>query len=268
MMTHRHIGICIAVAGVSCLLLGCGDGKPKTEAEKLARGRELVEAMSARLASATALTVSTREVRDVIRESGEKETLSFTDAITVRRPDRFHAKATGEKRTVEAWYDGKNVILAVHSDKVFAQAPMPETIDRTLDAVAERYGFVLPVADLFYSSAAKALLTDTTRGGYAGREAIEGVDCYHLAFQDTGVDWEIWFPVEGDPLPRRLKATQKERQGKPVADVIFTAWNLNASAPDATFTPVLPADYEGIAMLQRGAAVRAAAKKAPAAKIP
>ena len=48
----------------------------------------------------------------------------------------------------------------------------------------------------------------------------------------------------------------------------FTSWNLNATAADATFTPALPADYEGIAMLQRGAAVRTAAKQAPAAKTP
>ena len=210
MIARRQIRVCVALAGLSSVLLGCGGGdEPKTEAEKLARGRELVQAMSARLASAKAITVSTRVVRDVIRESRGKETLSSTDAITVRRPDRFHAKATGEKRTVETWYDGKRVTLAVHGDKVFGQAPMPETIDRTLDAIAERYGFVLPVADLFYSSAAKALLTDTTRGGYAGREAVDGVECHHLSFQDTGVDWEIWLPDQGRSSSATVESDSK-----------------------------------------------------------
>ena len=49
---------------------------------------------------------------------------------------------------------------------------MPETIDRTLDALAERYDMPLPLGDLFYSSPEKALLSDTTTGGYAGTENV------------------------------------------------------------------------------------------------
>ncbi len=49
---------------------------------------------------------------------------------------------------------------------------MPETIDRTLDAIAERYDMALPMGDLFYSSAAKALLSDTATGGYVGKENV------------------------------------------------------------------------------------------------
>ena len=47
---------------------------------------------------------------------------------------------------------------------------MPDTIDRTLDALAERYDMALPMGDLFYGSAEKALLSDTTTGGYVGTE--------------------------------------------------------------------------------------------------
>ena len=49
---------------------------------------------------------------------------------------------------------------------------MPETIDRTLDALAERYDMPLPMGDMFYSSPEKALLSDTTTGGYAGTENV------------------------------------------------------------------------------------------------
>ena len=112
---------------------------------------------------------------------------------------------------------------------------MPETIDRTLDALAERYDMALPMGDLFYSSAEKALLSDTTTGGYAGTENVGDTPCYHLAFQDVGVDWELWLPVQGEPLPKRFKVVQKRRTGQPVADVTFTAWNLAPQITDATF---------------------------------
>jgi len=38
--------------------------------------------------------------------------------------------------------------------------------------------------------------------------------------------------------------------------VTFNEWNLAAQTSDATFKPKLPADYEGIAILQRAAAVK------------
>ncbi len=63
---------------------------------------------------------------------------------------------------LEAWYNGKVLTIAAHNDKVFAQAPMPETIDRTLDALAERYDMAPTLADLVHSSAEKALLSATT----------------------------------------------------------------------------------------------------------
>jgi len=245
-----------AAAAVAALgAVACGSRAPSTDAERLARGRELVHQMSTRLASADAVTVTTSEARDVVHGAGRKESLSFTGVYTVRRPDRFNVKTTGP-RGIESWYNGKTLTLASHADKVFAQAPMPDSIDRALDALAERFDMALPMGDLFYSSPEKALLSDTTAGGYIGTETVAGTACSHLAFQDTGVDWELWLPVKGEPLPKRLKITQKSRTGKPVADLTFTAWDLAPQITDASFVPKLPAEYEGIAILQRAAAIR------------
>ena len=41
-----------------------------------------------------------------------------------------------------------------------------------------------------------------------------------------------------------------------MVDVTFTAWDLAPKIDDATFKPKVPQDYEGIAVLQRIAAVR------------
>ena len=237
------------------MLIACGGGEPRTDAERLARGKELVHQMSQRLSNANQLTATMQTVRDIVRKSGKKEPLSFMSEMTLRRPDRLHVTTKGP-RQLEAWYDGKRVTIAGHADKVFAQAPMPETIDRTFDTLSERYGWAVPSNDLFYSSPEKALLSDTTTGGYAGRETLDGVACHHLAFQDIGVDWDLWLPVEGDPLPRRLKVLLKTRAGKPLVDITFLTWNLAPQVADATFVPTVPADYEGIAMLQRAAAVK------------
>ena len=56
----------------------------------------------------------------------------------------------------------------------------------------------------------------------------------------------------------------KHRTGQPLTDVTFTNWNLAPQTSDATFTPNVPAEYEGIAILQRAAAVKGAAAPSPA----
>jgi hypothetical protein len=84
----------------------CERREPSTDAERLARGRQIVDAMSAKLGAAGQFTVALRGTRDSVRRSGESESVSFTDVITVRRPDRLHSRMTGEKRDVETWYDG------------------------------------------------------------------------------------------------------------------------------------------------------------------
>jgi hypothetical protein len=247
-------------------LAACRAQEPSTDAARLARGRELVQQMSARLAAAPAISVTTTEVRDVVRLSGAKNQSSLTAVYTMRRPDRFHSKMTGG-RGLESWYNGKTLTIAAHPHKVFAQAPMPETIDRTLDALAERYDMALPMGDLFYGSAEQALLSATTKGGYAGIEKVSDTPCVHLVFQDVGVDWELWLP-EGDSLPRRFKVVQKSRVGRPVIDVTFTKWDLAPPAADETFVPKVPADYEGIAVLQRTAAIKHAKASDPAGRPP
>ena len=70
-----------------CAMLGlvaCGSREPSTDAERLARGRELVQQMSARLAAAPAISVTTTETRDAVRVSGAKKDV-LQDAIGLVR---------------------------------------------------------------------------------------------------------------------------------------------------------------------------------------
>jgi hypothetical protein len=194
-------------------LTACGSKEPSTDADRLARGRELVQQMSARLAAVQSLSVTTTETRDRVRSSGRREAISVAGTYTMRRPDRFYTQMTGGPG-LESWYNGKTVTIASHPEKVFAQAPMPDTIDRTLDALAERYDMALPLSDLFYSSPAKALLSDTTTGGYAGREQVGGTSCVHLSFKDVGVDWELWLTGRASPEALQGNTESPDRRAR------------------------------------------------------
>ena len=121
---------------------------------------------------------------------------------------------------------------------------MPPTLDATLDALSERLGVPMPVADYLYSSPYNALMSADTAGGYVGRETLDGVRVVHLAFTHPKVDWELWLPETGDPLPKKLIVTAKAVEGRPSAQVVFSDWNLSPEIPADRFTPSIPAGYE------------------------
>jgi hypothetical protein len=257
----RHIissklgALALLMAAAAASSSACRASEPRTEAERLARGRKIVERMSNKLGSVQSLSVTTRETREQIKASGETQPVTLTRETIVRRPDRLYAKASGDVQT-EVWYDGVGLTVAMHKDKVFGQARMPETLDKMLDAMHERYGVATPLADFLYASPAKALLTDTTKGGWVGRETIDGQATDHLSFTDKGVNWEIWIAATGDPLPRKSVATFSEDKRLRKVELTFSDWNFAPQFASDRFTPKVPADYEGIAIVQRARVLR------------
>jgi hypothetical protein len=166
--------LAFALSGSAC----SGRNSSGAGGDSLARGKQVVQRMSDALAAAPAFTVTTHETLDAVQGGGNVVHLTLDHQITLRRPDRLFVQTTGDHRN-EAWYDGTGVTIVSHEDKVFGQARMPETIDRTIDALHERYGFYVPGSDMYYSNPAHALLTDTTTGGWVGVETIDGQACDH-----------------------------------------------------------------------------------------
>jgi len=249
-----------ALAVAATISTACGSGEPKTDAERLARGREIVEKMSAKLGSASAMLVTTSEVREEVRPDGGVRPVTVTRETTVRRPDRLYSKVVGD-RTNEVWYDGVGVTLVMHQDKIYGQARSPETLDKTLDAIHERYGVNLPFADYLYSSPAKALLADSTTGGWVGRETIDGQPTDHLAFKDKGTNWEVWVRSTGDPLPVKASAEFPDDKKLRKVSITFASWNFAPQIADDRFKPTVPQGYEGVAIIQRARALREMAKQ-------
>jgi hypothetical protein len=246
----------LVIAAAMCLATtGCASNASPTDAERLARGREIVERMSAKLAAAPSFSVTTEERREQVKSDGTTAQIALVRQTVMRRPDRLHFTTTGDV-AYEGWYDGVGLTLALHDQKVFGQARMPETLDRALDAIHERYDVQMPLGDFLYSSPARALIADTTTGGWVGRETLDGQPVEHLAFKDRGVEWELWIPAEGDPVP--LKGAGRFPGGKRLRaiQVAFRDWNFAPAIAGDRFTPKVGTDYEGIALIQRASILR------------
>jgi len=230
------------------------ENTPPTAEQKRAQGDEILKQMAGKLKSATALTFSTSESNERVRRNNEKVTIKLERQVALRRPDRLWFKATGD-RDLEGVYNGKVVMLITHKDKVFGEFPAPPTLEETADAITSKYGIALPIADLLSYDPKQSLLDTKTTGGWQGREAIEGVECNVLAYQHPNVDFSIWIPASGDPIPKKLAISYKARRGQPKSTILFRDWNLSPQLSDETFARKVPPDYEGIPVIQRAPAV-------------
>jgi hypothetical protein len=227
---------------------------PPTTAEKRAQGDAILNQMSEKLRSTQALAFSTNETSDRVRRNNEKVKINFDRQVAARRPDRLWFKISGDP-DLECFYDGKRVTLVTHKNKVFGQFKALPTLDETADLITSRYDIPLPIADLLASNPHAVLLSDKTTGGWEKRETVEGIECNALAYQHPNVDFSIWIPAAGDPLPKKLQITYKARRGQPSTTILFKDWNLSPQVSDETFVAKVPDDYEGIPVIQRASAV-------------
>jgi len=210
-------------------------GSPAASAE----GERLMRQMSDTLAKTRAFRFETDESLEQPGPPSGRRVWRFTRAATVRRPDALYFELHGTAGTsarVAAYYDGHTVSLRDDADGVWAQTPVPGTLDTMLDDVARRYSLPVPIADVVYSVPYEAFIGRSTKGGFDGRETIDGVACARLVYTDAFVDVRVWIPSAGQTLPRRVELVYKRAQGAPKARIDFTSWDLAPRIADGTFT--------------------------------
>jgi hypothetical protein len=250
----RIPGAGLLVAAFTLALAGCA-GQPATREEKLAYGKELLEEMSDTLAAARTISLSTTERVERADRDGSRHMERITREVHLRRPDRLWFRVTGD-RNLEGFYDGERFTLVAHQEKVFGRIPAPPTVDATVRELRERYGIVLPVSGLLAASPQQSLLDEATIGGWAGPEVVDGGLCNLLAWDHPDVDWSIWIPVKGKPLPKKLLIMDSAQDSQPKTTVSFERWNLASPMSDAAFTWQAPSGYAEVDLAWHVAALR------------
>ena len=234
----------IAVAGV--FLVGAVAACQSEEERNFERGTEIVRAVSEQLAGAQTFSFKTDEVHQRSASDGTLRERRFSRETIIRRPDRAWLHIIGPDRDGDVFYDGESLTLVGNREQVWAQVPLPPTIDEAMDALAVDYGVPMPMADFVYSSPYEALISEDTRGGWVGEETVGGKECDHLAFESDAVDWELWVSKEEPPLPCQLVMTYKLDPGPPTSRLTFLEWNLAAQADESRFEPRIPEGYRRI----------------------
>ncbi len=257
-ISHKSRGI------VSLLLLlaaitgaGCGGGATTSSSNNVAtkaNAEAILTAMTEKLTSAPAVSFSTTETADRLKRGGEIVKVNVNRSVTFKKPDRMYFKVTGD-RDLEVFYDGKTVTLVTHKDKVWGELPAPPTLAETIEKISENYGMPMPVADLFGMEAKGKLRNPANTAAVVKNETVGGVECHVLSFKNPDVDWEVWIPVSGDPLPKKLHTKYKAGKRERELTFEFSDWNFSPATTDDSFVAKVPTDYEGIPIIQRVSSV-------------
>ena len=232
----------LALSGLFCLFLlaplvvaQTGEENESTPPRMDAQAREALRSMSDYLGAIQEFAMSVEETVDEFIDGGLRVQLSNVRKFGVRRPNRLAGDVQGDTDRRSVWYDGKTITLFDKVHNVYGVLEgVPETIDATLDHLAETYDLVLPVADLLYSNVFQAVRPGIRTGTYAGLHYVGSRKCHHLVFTHEAVDWQIWIDAGAKPVPSKLVITYKLEEGHPQYQAVITEWKA-MSLPDEVF---------------------------------
>ncbi len=175
-------------------------------------------------------------------DNGKKVSTKVSTSYKVRRPDAFVVEMTTDTKSRRFIYDGKSFTVFAPKVGYFATVSAPATIDEAVGAIYDRYGIVLPLADIFYWGTDAEPINTATSARHVGTETIGGVKTDHYAFAGDTVAWDIWIQQGDTPLPRKMILTTLDNPLKPTYSANLYWMTQVAFAPETfTFSPAADA---------------------------
>jgi hypothetical protein len=180
-------------------------------------------------------SVDTQNTVEDVLESGQKVQFDISASAVLKRPNKLHVQRTGIV-SQDWYYDGKLLTLYNPSDKYYATAAAPGTIEKALHFARESLGIFAPASDLLYKNAFPLLMQDVTVAVVVGKAVIGGVTCDHVAFSRPDVDFQIWVTAAGKPLPCKYVIVDTSVPEQVETISVMSNWNLAPKTTDAMFT--------------------------------
>lgn len=231
---RMSVGAFVVIVGA---LLAAPGRAEESEAPRIEpRAAQELKRMSAFLGASPRFAVDAEETFDEIPDGELRRSLTNVRRIAVERPSRFAADAVGDTLNRAAWYDGRTLTVLDKDTNTYSALPMPATIEATLDTLQDRYGIVLPLADILYADTYAVLTEQVREGRYLGIHQAAGVPCHHLAFAQDAIEWQIWIDAGTEPLPRKLAISYVREPGEPQYTATLRRFRMMPTFPPDLFT--------------------------------
>lgn len=256
----RHLTLAVAAVAAAALAAACASGDPdaptaddmKYAADAATmefashegidpQAEEIALAMCDALKAAKRYSFKTESSTDVRVADGSLVTIESNAEIAVRRPDGLRVMRESVKGRRLFQYDGRTVNLTDVGRNLYAGSDAPGTIDETLDAIEEKLGIVIPLADLVCDDPYPSFSDLADRGAWLGVHPVRGKPCDLLLFSNEILEWQVWVSQEEPRVPLKLAIHYVTEPGVPRFVAHMYDWNLAADVPDSAFAFSPPA---------------------------
>ena len=207
---------------------------------------KLLKEMGEYLKSAQQYTFQADITFDDVLPSGQKIQFGATEDVALRRPNGAYFEYRGDLGVKRFWYNGETITLYDPGANWYASEKVPAKFDDAMDLLMKEFGFAPPLADLLSADPYKVLAGKVQFGIYVGMGTVEGLRCYHLAFSEKYIDWQIWIEDGKMLVPRKILITYKTIPGAPQFTAVLSDWDFVTRVPDSLFSAALPPDAEKI----------------------
>jgi hypothetical protein len=197
------------------------------------KARDALIRMAEYLRTVPAFTVHAETTRDEVVSRNFKLQRSTKTDVTVKRPDRLRADVEGDDGARTFIYDGQLFTVFSRLDNYYATTEAPAIILDALEMLLQRYGVELPLLDVVYAAVGGNLGESILEAGDIGPSRVAGVDCEHLAFRGSKVDWQVWVERGERPLPRKIVVTTRVEAAPQF--IAALSWEVAPATDDAAF---------------------------------
>ncbi|UVJ41775.1 DUF2092 domain-containing protein [Pseudomonas sp. LS1212] len=194
--------------------------------------------MGDHLRSLSKFRVDADVTRDTVLESGQKIKSQAVTTLLAEGGNRLYARIESDTQTREFFYNGKKLTQYSPYMKYYTTVDAPDNTQDTLHRIEDHYGLQVPLEDLFLLGRDQDSIDALSSALYVGPSTIKGKLCDHLAFRQTGIDWQLWVTRSDKPLPCKLVITSTDQASFPEYSAVYS-WNLKPvpKASNFTFTP-------------------------------
>jgi hypothetical protein len=194
---------------------------------------ELLNQVCDFLKSKQSFTVDMDITYDNTLESGSKVQYSAYNQVSVQKPNMLRTNFVGDEAERSFYYNGKFFTLSSPDRNVFSTKEAPATLDELVNVIEEKYGFTIPMSNLFVNNPCSAIEKATEEPLYIGSDFVNRVETDHLLIVTDDWDGQLWISQETPPLIKKVIITYKKLPNFPQYTVLFSNWNFNPSiSPD------------------------------------
>jgi hypothetical protein len=144
-------------------------------------------------------------------------------------------RSDGTKGNTGFWYNGQQLVYYSFNENNYATIVTPPTTIEMIEEVHDMYGVDFPAADFFNPSFTDDLLHNFNELTLAGRQKIEGKDCFHIILRNKEMLVQLWLANDAYTLPVKVIIMYQSSNESKQYEANFSDWEINPFLPEVMF---------------------------------